>query len=427
MEGTPIGVMPDGTQIWRIFHNGVDTHTIHTHLFHTQLINRVDQSGQIVGPQVDPIELGWKDTFRVNPLEITFLAMRPTVPTPSQVPFEVPDSVRLIDPTLPEGATLAPPPPAGWFDPNGIRIPEILNHYVNFGWEYVWHCHILSHEEMDMMHSLVFAVPPKAPTALAAAVVERTVTLTWTDNSIKEAGFTVQRATNAGFTTGLTTYNVPASAGSGNTVNFANTDVPNNAAYWYRVYAIGNEVGDTQAYAGSVGFPTMSANSVSNVATVTVGTPTGTVPASPTLLTTTVLSGPSVRLTWRDNATNENGFEVERCTGAAPATTCSNFAVIATVGPRNNVGSVSYVNTTVTAGNTYFYRVWAVNAVGRSANPTNTTSANIVAIPAAPTNFTVAMTDIPGVFWRAALTWRPSPTRPASRSSAPPTPRSRAT
>jgi len=42
-------VMPDGTQIWRIFHNGVDTHTIHTHLFHTQLINRVDQSGQIVG------------------------------------------------------------------------------------------------------------------------------------------------------------------------------------------------------------------------------------------------------------------------------------------------------------------------------------------------------------------------------------------
>ena len=95
--------------------------------------------------------------------------MRPTVPTPAQVPFEVPDSVRLIDPTLPEGATLIPPPPAGWFDPDGVAIPEILNHYVNFGWEYVWHCHILSHEEMDMMHSLVFAVPPKAPTGLGAA------------------------------------------------------------------------------------------------------------------------------------------------------------------------------------------------------------------------------------------------------------------
>ena len=171
LETTPIGVMPDGTQIWRIFHNGVDTHTIHTHLFHTQLINRVGQDGQWYDQsRVDPTDLGWKDTFKVNPLEVTYLAMRPTVPTPAQVPFEVPDSVRLIDPTLPEGATLIPPPPAGWFDPNGVKIPEILNHSVNFGWEYVWHCHILSHEEMDMMHSLVFAVPPKAPTGLSCHI-----------------------------------------------------------------------------------------------------------------------------------------------------------------------------------------------------------------------------------------------------------------
>ncbi len=119
VEGTPIGVMPDGTQIWRIFHNGVDTHTIHTHLFHAQLINRIGQDGNSLMPP-DPDELGWKDTFRVNPLEITYLAMRPTVPTPAQLPFEVPDSVRLIDPTLPEGATLIPPPPAGWFDPDGV-------------------------------------------------------------------------------------------------------------------------------------------------------------------------------------------------------------------------------------------------------------------------------------------------------------------
>ena len=172
LEANPIGVMPDGTQIWRIFHNGVDTHTIHTHLFHAQLINRIGQDGQWYDQsRVDPTDLGWKDTFKVNPLEVTYLAMRPTVPTPSQVPFEVPNSVRLIDPTLPEGATLIPPPPAGWFDPAGFNIPEILNHYVNFGWEYVWHCHILSHEEMDMMHSLVFVVPPTAPTDLALVSV----------------------------------------------------------------------------------------------------------------------------------------------------------------------------------------------------------------------------------------------------------------
>ncbi len=31
---------------------------------------------------------------------------------------------------------------------------------TNFGWEYVWHCHILSHEENDMMRAMGFAVPP---------------------------------------------------------------------------------------------------------------------------------------------------------------------------------------------------------------------------------------------------------------------------
>ena len=182
LETDQIGVLPDGTQIWRIFHNGVDTHTIHTHLFHTQLINRVDQSGQVTGGTlpVDPIELGWKDTIRINPLEVTFLALRPILPNPGQVPFEVPNSVRLIDPTMPQGAPLVAPPPAGWFDPQENPIDQIRNHYVNFGWEYVWHCHILSHEEMDMMHSLVFAVPPKAPSGLTATAVGPTaVNLAW--------------------------------------------------------------------------------------------------------------------------------------------------------------------------------------------------------------------------------------------------------
>ena len=176
LESTKIGELADGTQMWRIFHNGVDTHPIHTHLFTAQVISRVGQDGQVApgafpaGQAVDAQDVGWKDTFKVNPLEITFLALRPTVPTPSEIPFELPNSVRLIDPMLPEGATLPPPGPAGWFDPNGNPDRRrSCNHPVNFGWEYVWHCHILSHEEMDFMHSLVFAVPPKAPTGLTGA------------------------------------------------------------------------------------------------------------------------------------------------------------------------------------------------------------------------------------------------------------------
>lgn len=51
---------------------------------------------------------------------------------------------------MPEGAALPPPPPAGeWFDPLGEPVNQVTNHYVNYGWEYVYHCHILAHEEMD--------------------------------------------------------------------------------------------------------------------------------------------------------------------------------------------------------------------------------------------------------------------------------------
>jgi FtsP/CotA-like multicopper oxidase with cupredoxin domain len=393
IEATPIGVMPDGTQIWRIFHNGVDTHTIHTHLFHTQLINRVDQSGQIVGLPVSPIELGWKDTFRVNPLEVTYLAMRPTIPTASQVPFDVPNNIRLIDPTLPEGATLIPPPPAGWFDPAGNAIPEILNHYVNFGWEYVWHCHILSHEEMDMMHTLVFAVPPKAPTNLGVSAQGGRATLTWIDNSVNETTFRIERANEPAFTTGLVTFTVGPDV-----TTFVDNTIQNNRTYSYRVLA-SNVVGDTQVYPTSpIGFPTMSADSgYSNIASI--GT-AAAVPADPTSLGAVVQAGPRVSLTWTDNATNETGFVVERCIGAG----CASFAQIATRGPRNNIGIVTYVDTTVTGGNSYSYRVKAVNAAG-SSGYTNIATVNVPAPPAAPTNFEVTAVKANGNNYTARLTW----------------------
>jgi predicted phage tail protein len=135
----------------------------------------------------------------------------------------------------------------------------------------------------------------------------------------------------------------------------------------------------------------MSADSVSSTLPVQVGTPTTAVPANPTLLTATVQAGPRVRLVFRDNATNETGFVLERCTVVAPATSCTNFAQIATLPPRNGTGNVpAYLDTTVTAGNTYFYQAWAVNAIGRSLAPTNATSAAVPAIPAAPTNFIVS-------------------------------------
>lgn len=261
----PIGQLGDGTQIWKITHNGVDTHPIHFHLFNVQLINRVAWDGALMPPE--PNELGWKETVRVNPLEDTIVAMRPVAPTQ---PFDVPNSIRLINPSLPEGAPL-PGPPGGFVDP-GLNAVTVFNHYVNFGWEYVWHCHILSHEEMDMMHGLAFAVAPASPGSLAATTTggSQSARLTWTDNSANESGFKIERATDANFTLNLTTFDAPASSPEsaiGGTLEYIDNTIQSNTSYYYRILAT-NVVGDTGPYPPpAVGFPTKTVNSaVSNTA-----------------------------------------------------------------------------------------------------------------------------------------------------------------
>ena len=53
-------------------------------------------------------------------------------------------------------------------DVNGNPTDPITNQLVNFGWEYMLHCHILSHEEMDMMRPATVAIPPIKPDGLAS-------------------------------------------------------------------------------------------------------------------------------------------------------------------------------------------------------------------------------------------------------------------
>ncbi|MEW6418138.1 MAG: Ser-Thr-rich GPI-anchored membrane family protein [Nitrospirota bacterium] len=197
--------------------------------------------------------------------------MRPVAPT--NLPFKVPNSVRLIDVTRPDGAPLsAPSPTGGFFDPNGDPVVafgvegQINNHYVNFGWEYVYHCHLLAHEEMDMMHSVIFAVPPEAPTGLAATLRGNRATLTWLDNSMNETQFTLQRATDSNFTT-VTTFLVNPVNGAGSTVNYIDTTAAPNISYYYRIYA-SNLVGDTDTPA----FPTMNVDSAFSNTAVSAAT-----------------------------------------------------------------------------------------------------------------------------------------------------------
>jgi predicted phage tail protein len=100
-----------------------------------------------------------------------------------------------------------------------------------------------------------------------------------------------------------------------------------------------------------------------------------TPPAAPTSLVATAESDTQINLTWTDNADNEAGFKIERCTGAG----CSNFAQIATVGANVK----SYSNTGLTASTSYSYRVRAYNAAGDSAY-SNTATAVTQATPAVP-------------------------------------------
>jgi hypothetical protein len=144
---------------------------------------------------------------------------------------------------------------------------------VNFGWEYVWHCHILGHEENDMMRAMILAVPaaiPNSPAATMAGTTARpqiklAVTAAATiPGTAVPSGFTIQRAVVTGGVPGAwtTVGSAPATvAGTSAAGSFTDTTVARRTSYVYR--AVGNNlVGYTQTYAApAVGYPHVSNDS----------------------------------------------------------------------------------------------------------------------------------------------------------------------
>jgi spore coat protein A, manganese oxidase len=116
------------TEVWEIFNTTADVHPMHFHLVNVQLINRQafqvsslgSTSGGVnfTGPTTpaEANETGWKETVMMFPGTVTRIIMRFDL---AAVPFVVPPSPR------------------------------------TGGNEYVWHCHILEHEEHDMMRPLI--------------------------------------------------------------------------------------------------------------------------------------------------------------------------------------------------------------------------------------------------------------------------------
>ncbi|HET7831552.1 MAG TPA: choice-of-anchor D domain-containing protein, partial [Gallionella sp.] len=211
------------TQMWKITHNGVDSHTVHFHKINVQVINRIGWDGTIKPPKDN--EQGWKETVVMNPLEDIVVAVKGKR---SVVPFGMPQSVRPMDPSQALGSaqgfsqtnltgnpTTLPGQPG--YNPNwGLALPggTIVNAIANYDNEFVWHCHLLGHEENDFMRPFVFNPNDLVPEAPRNLNVAAGGVLTWTDptptaapaldafgvstlgNPRNEIGFKILRSTN---------------------------------------------------------------------------------------------------------------------------------------------------------------------------------------------------------------------------------------
>jgi len=216
-----------------------------------------------------------------------------------------------------------------------------------------------THNYLHNYLSLAPATPPSAPSSLAATAVSASqINLAWTDNSDNEDGFKIERKTGA-----AGTYAEVGSVGAGVTA-FSNTGLAASTEYFYRVLAF-NGSGNS-AYSNEANATTQSSPAP---------------PAAPSSLTATAVSASQINLAWTDNSSNEDGFKIERKTGAA-----GTYAEVGSVG----VGVTAFSNTGLAASTQYFYRVFAHNTGGNSvfSNEANATTTGTVTVPAAPTSLT---------------------------------------
>ncbi|MFZ2268590.1 MAG: multicopper oxidase domain-containing protein [Azonexus sp.] len=370
VDPTTETIADNETQIWKITHNGVDTHPVHFHLVNVQLINRVGWDGTIKPPADG--ELGWKETVKMNPLEDVLVAVRAKRP---EVPFGLPQSSRPMDPSQPLGSTLG----FMQLDPMTNNPKVVANAIANYDNEYVWHCHILGHEENDFMRPFVFKPNDAVPNAPTNLSIDASGNLNWIDptpaadpltklSKSNEIGFKILRATGAGAFSEI-------GSGLANVTSWSDSSYAADSGYAYQVIAY-NAAGN--------GLPS---NTVAAI------------PNAPTLLMTTSVSATEVALSWTDNSHSETGFAVLR-DGVEIGTTATDVS--------------TYIDTTVAEKMTYVYTVVAKTGTTAS-TPSNAVSVTTPILPLlAPTNL-VATPSAPGV-WPAtiSLNWTDAATNEAS-------------
>ncbi len=326
IDGATEQLEPNGIQMWKVTHNGVDAHPVHIHLVNAQVINRVGWDG--TAKPIEDNEAGWKETIKMNPLEDIILVMQAAMP---QAPFGLDRSIRAQDPSQPLGvnmgftqfytAGLNGTPVGGLVIPSnaypvnannnlgnlalGIgdtaALQPIVNSMEDYDQEYVWHCHILGHEENDFMRPLVATsqtLPPLAPSgfSVSQAAAGQPVVASWVDptpistpttygNPRNELGFKLERSTSA---SGPWTLVASAPANATTVTDSLHNPVAAGSTVYYRVY----------------GYNAVSAGKVlASVATQTCG-------GRPRVCTTTTTVGPETTGTGTGAASVSSAFVV---------------------------------------------------------------------------------------------------------------------
>jgi fibronectin type 3 domain-containing protein len=167
----------------------------------------------------------------------------------------------------------------------------------------------------------------------------------------------------------------------GTTLNVTITDITTNAsasqAYTVNIPQV---IGSNTGFAGFTG-GTGGATAVQNILTWEYSPTASTVPAAPSNLTGTVVSGSEIDISWTNNANNATNFLIDRSTNGG------SFSQIASI----SASVTTYHDTSLSPGTTYSYEVRATNAAGNSAF-SNVFQAATLTAPAPPIN--LAATNI---------------------------------
>ena len=176
--------------------------------------------------------------------------------------------------------------------------------------------------------------PPSVPTGIQLTPTDVQISLTWTasTDNVPVVGYQIYRGTSSSSITPLAVSSVPS---------FTDIRVSPSTKYYYQI----------DAYAGSNS--THSARSAIVTATTL---PDTTPPTTPTNVSVAVQTGPRATITWSASTDNYRvgSYKVYRGTSSSSLTLVGGVAATA----------LTYADTHITSGKTYYYSVAAVDVAG---------------------------------------------------------------